>query len=293
MNKYEKKGFYDRIYKFLILIPIILLISSLFYLYNFEQKNGDIINKDVSLTGGTAITIFDEDINIDVLKEDLKENFPDLVIRGISDIRTGRQTGVIIETKASPEEIKPELESLLGYDLTSINSSIEFSGASLSEGFYKQLRFTIIIAFVLMSLVIFVIFRTFVPSLAVILSAFADIVMTIALVDILGIKVSSAGLVAFLMLIGYSVDTDVMLTSRLIKNRIGSVNKRLYDAFKTGMTMTLTSIAALTVALIIIYSFSDVLKQIFSVLIIGLVFDIINTWLANAVILKMYAEAKQ
>ena len=41
--------------------------------------------------------------------------------------------------------------------------------------------------------------------------------------------------------------------------------------------MTLTSIIAITVALIIIKSISNVLGQIFTILIIGLFFDIMNT----------------
>jgi len=50
--------------------------------------------------------------------------------------------------------------------------------------------------------------------MAVVISAFADIVMTLALVDILGLKISTAGIVAFLMLIGYSVDTDILFNNK-------------------------------------------------------------------------------
>jgi len=144
-----------------------------------------------------------------------------------------------------------------------------------------------------MALVVFIIFRTLVPSLAVVMSAFADITMTLALVDFLGWKVSSAGIVAFLMLIGYSVDTDIMLTSRLLRRREESLNTRIFYAFKTGITMTLTSLVAIVVALIITSGFSEILKQIFSILAIGLCFDILNTWITNAGILKWYVEKKE
>tara|TARA_Y100000031_G_C7931710_1_gene253012 strand:- start:102 stop:425 length:324 start_codon:yes stop_codon:yes gene_type:complete len=104
-------------------------------------------------------------------------------------------------------------------------------------------------------------------------------------------KVSSAGITAVLMLIGYSVDSDIMLTTRLLK-RQGELNKNLSSAFKTGMTMTLTSIIALSVALFITQSFSIVLSQIFTILLIGLGFDILNTWTTNASILKWYMETR-
>lgn len=128
-----------------------------------------------------------------------------------------------------------------------------------------------------------------VPAFAVMFSAFADIVMALAVVDLVGMKISTAGIVAFLMLIGYSVDTDVLLTTRLLKKK-GNVNELLFGAFKTGITMTLTSIAAVATALIAVFSFGSVLNQIFTILLIGLGFDIINTWVTNASIIKWYVE---
>lgn len=144
-----------------------------------------------------------------------------------------------------------------------------------------------------MAIVVFIIFRTAVPSFAVIISAFADIVMTLVLVDLLGIKMSTAGIVAFLMLIGYSVDTDILLTNKVLRRHEHSLNKRIFDAFKTGMTMTMTSLVAMLVALIIVASFSSVLSQIFTILVIGLSFDLINTWVTNVSILKWYVNRKE
>lgn len=285
--------FYDKNYKLFLILPAILLILSLSYLFYFYSQNNDIIKRDVSLLGGTTITINDAGINIDELKQALSGNLEDFSIRTISDLRTGEQQAVVVQTISDDEKTKEALENFLGYKLTDKNSSIEFTGSSLSQDFYRQLRFAIIIAFILMAIVVFIIFRTFIPSFAVVLSAFADIVMTVALVDILGWKISSAGIVAFLMLIGYSVDTDIMLTSNLLRRKDESVNSRMYSAFKTGITMTLTSLAAVVVALIITSGFSEVLKQIFSVLTIGLCFDILNTWVTNASILKWYVEKKE
>jgi len=201
---------------------------------------------------------------------------------------------VIIETKTSGEETKKVLENYLGYELNDNNSSFEFSGSALSQSFYRQLLLAIFFAFVLMAIVVFILFRTFIPSSAVIISAFADILMTLVSVNLLGIRVSNAGIVAFLMLIGYSVDTDILLTNRVLK-RSGedSLNKRIFGAFKTGMTMTVAALVAVVSALIVVKSFSAVLSQIFTIISIGLVFDIFNTWVTNVSILKWYLERKQ
>ena len=187
---------------------------------------------------------------------------------------------------------KKIIEDYLGFSLNESNSSFEFTGSSLSDSFYNQLLIAILFAFLFMGIVVFFLFRTFVPSMAVIFSAFADIVMTLAIVDLFGIKMSSAGIVAFLMLIGYSVDTDILLTTRMLKRKEWSLNERIFGAFKTGITMTLTSLLAISFALFVVSSFSVVLTQIFTILVIGLGFDLLNTWITNVSILKWYMEKR-
>jgi preprotein translocase subunit SecF len=123
-------------------------------------------------------------------------------------------------------------------------------------------------------------------------AAFSDIVLTIVVIDLLGIKVSTAGIVAFLMLIGYSVDTDILLTTRVVKRREDNINSRIYDSFKTGITMTLTSLLVVMIGYFLTAGFSKIFSQIFTILIIGLIFDIMNTWLFNAGIIKWYLEKK-
>lgn len=293
-TKTEKKfeRFYNHNYKKILLIPIILLIVSLSYLGYFYSKTGDIMIKDTSLTGGTTITLIG-DIDFNSLESSLNSKFSDLNLRKITDLRTGKAISTIIETSATPEEIKPALEKILGYKLTTENSSTEFTGPSLSESFYKQLMIALLISFILISFVIFILFRTFIPSIAVIFSIFADIVMPLALINFLGIKLSAAGIAAFLMLVGYSVDTDILLTTRAIRKKGGTINTRIYGAFKTGVFMTSTALIAVIPAFFIVSSLPDSFRQIFLILALGLFADLINTWMTNMSIIKWYCERKR
>jgi preprotein translocase subunit SecF len=288
---------YDKNYKKILFIPLIILLVSIAFMFIFVSQNGDFVLKDVSLSGGTTATIQDPGLDQEKLEEDLSGNLEDLDVRRIFDTFSGRQKGLIIETTLDLEETKEILEEYLGYELNSDNSSFEFTGSALSENFYKQLLVAIIFAFVFMAIVVFILFRTFVPSTAVIISAIADIFMTLVMVNFLGIKMSAAGIVAFLMLIGYSVDTDILLTNRVLKGRSSghrdTTNKKIFSAFKTGVTMTLTSLLGILIALFVVKSFSIVLTQIFTVLVIGLSFDLLNTWTTNASILKWYVESKE
>ncbi len=288
----KTKNWHDKYYKLLLIIPVAMLIFSLGYMVVFYSNNHDFIYKDISLTGGTSVTLYQK-IDTSKLKQDLSGKLEDINTKEIYDLITQEQKAVIIETKTEGEQVKKILEDYLGYKLTSENSSFEFTGSTLSEGFYNQLLIAILLAFIFMAIVVFIIFRTFIPSSAVIISAFADILMTLVVVNISGAKLSSAGIVAFLMLIGYSVDTDILLTTKLLKRHEGSLNEKILGSFKTGMTMTLTSIAAVVSALIVVGSFSAILAQIFMILSIGLVFDILNTWVTNVSILKWYVEYKE
>jgi len=288
----QTKNWHDKYYKILLIIPAILIIFSFIYMINFYAQNGDFIKKDISLTGGTSVTLY-EKFDVLELKQGLQDKLSDINIREVYDLITQEQKAVIIETTSGADETKKVLEDYLKYELTDENSSFEFTGSSLSQGFYKQLLIAILAAFVAMGIVIFIIFRTFVPSIAVIVAAFADILMTLVAVNILGIEVSTAGIVAFLMLIGYSVDTDILLTSRVLKREGDSLNKKIFDSFKTGTTMTLTALFSVLVALFIVKSFSSVLAQIFTILAIGLGFDILNTWVTNVSIIKWYMQKKR
>ena len=285
--------FHDKNYKLLLIIPLSILVFGFVYMGIFYSQNHDFIYKDISLTGGTSVTINDGTINPTDLKNAIAGKLEDVNIREISDLVSQKQIAVIVETKSDEQQTRTVLENYLGYKLDGKNSSFEFTGSTLSQNFYKQLLIALLIAFFLMSVVVFLQFKNFIPSIAVIFSAFADIFMTLVVVNLLGMKVSSAGIVAFLMLIGYSIDTDILLTTRTLKRKVGTLNRRILESFKTGITMTLTSLFAVLAALLIVGSFSSILSQIFTIMVIGLSFDILNTWLTNVSIIKWYISKKK
>ncbi len=283
---------YDKNYKILLFPPLILFAVCLVYLFSFYSQHNDFIYKDSSLSGGTTITL-QADLDVVELESFLEQTIPDVYIRTIADISSGRHIAVIIDSSAEQEILQQQVEAFVGYPLTEENSSIEFSGSSLGQNFYRQLLIAVIISFFLMSFVVFFLFRTFIPSVAVIFAALADIVMTLAVVNFLGVRLSAAGVAAFLMLIGYSVDTDILLTTRVLKKRNGSVNSRIYSSFKTGIFMTTTGIMAVIPVFFIVSGLPDSFRQIFLILAIGFLADIFNTWLTNASIIKWYAVSKK
>lgn len=284
---------YDKHYKKLLIIWAIislLIVGNLVYMY---VSTGDIMNKDVSLTGGTTISVYtDKEINTVEMASQLTQKLSEKVfVRTLNDLTSGKQVAIVIETKADANQTVNAVEQFLGYELNTDNSTTEISGSTLSKSFYNQLIIALLIAFIFMGITIFIIFKKPIPSLAVIQCGLFDTIGALAIANLFGIRISTAGIAALLMLIGYSVDTDVLLTTKVIKRKgEDSLNNRIRSAFKTGIIMTLTSLIAVLAAYFIVSS--PVLKQIFFVLSAGLVIDILGTWIGNASILKWYCEKK-
>jgi preprotein translocase subunit SecF len=112
---------------------------------------------------------------------------------------------------------------------------------------------------------------------------------------IFNIPLSLTTIPVLLMLVGYSVDTDIMLTTKLLKRKEGgSPNKRVVDAMKTGLIMTSTTLGAMLSMLVVsyVYNITDIFYMAI-VLICGLIVDLLSTWLMNAPVLLWYVESKK
>ncbi|MEK6823104.1 MAG: protein translocase subunit SecF, partial [Nanoarchaeota archaeon] len=201
-----------------------------------------------------------------------------------------RLSSVIIEASDITEkDIVASLQAA-GISLAEGSYSVENIGASIGTDFFRQTLYAVIGAFLGIALVVYITFRSFVPSAFAVQAVVSTMIMTLATINLLGVRLSTGGIAAFLMLIGYSIDTDILLTSRVLKNREGDIFQRILGATKTGLTMTLTAAAATTVGFL--FTQSDTIKQIMLILTIGLVYDIINTWCNNASVLRWYLEKK-
>ncbi|MBL7054384.1 protein translocase subunit SecF [Candidatus Woesearchaeota archaeon] len=289
------KEFYNSQYKLLLIIPFILLAFSLVSIGLKYASTGDFINRDVSLKGGVTLTITTtEKIDINEIENILKNKFieNDIEVRALTKL--GAQAGIIVAVdieEGESDSLLEEIQRITGIELTKENYTVEIVGSSLGASFFREVVVALMIAFIFMGIVVFLYFRNFIPSTAVILAAFSDIVVTLAIVNFLNIKLSTAGIAAFLMLIGYSVDTDILLSTRVLKRKDGTVSERIFGALKTGMTMTVTTLAAIIVALV--FTQSETIRQIMVILLIGLFVDIINTWIQNVGIIRLYLERKQ
>ncbi|WP_292376911.1 protein translocase subunit SecF [Methanosarcina sp. UBA411] len=269
----------------LLVLPLAILAVSLLILLVSFVNSGSPVILGMDFQGGTQISI--ETADSPAVLEKMYSSYP------LTDIRQAGSR-VIMQFGVMDNDQQQQLET----DVTGHYSNVQIQhiGPTYGKNLQIQAIQAICISFIGMSIVVFLIFRTLIPSLAVILSAFSDIIIAAAFMRVAGIELSLGTLAALLMLIGYSVDSDILLTNRVIKRR-GTVDEKVSRAMHTGITMTTTTLAALAVmylvstfSYLVIPSFTQItlLSQISIVLIAGLFADMMNTWLLNTGILRWY-----
>jgi preprotein translocase subunit SecF len=270
-------------YKAEMILPISLIIFSVAYLFFLTSGPG--LNMDIDFKGGTQITAQFQNPTIDIAKIESALKPYDANVRASI---TGSSVFITFASTNDPQDVLASLKSA-GFAVK--DYSVQTVGAALGSAFLQQAMFVIGFAFIFMAVVVFIIFRNPLPSFYIVLCGFADIVETLVFSQVIGIQLSLATFTSLLLLMGYSVDTDILLTTRVFKAESGTIRGNTIGAMKTGLTMIGATMAALSALFII--STSAVISQIASVLLIGLVLDLMNTWLLNAPLLRLFMERKK
>ncbi|MDR3222693.1 MAG: protein translocase subunit SecF [Methanobrevibacter sp.] len=265
-------------YKLLIIIPVIVTTI----MFGVILFNG--LEQGVELKGGSIANL---ELTNNMSSTELKNMFSSK-LNGVNiDVLSNINSRASIEIGTDVNETT--FTDVLG-DAGKI-ISYNAIGPVLSSEAMVQIYWAIAFAFLFMAITVFIIFREFVPSIAIILAAVSDIIVAIGGMSIFHIDLSIASVGAILMLIGYSVDTDILLTTRLLKRKEGTVSQRALNAMKTGLTMSIAAIVSMVVLYIvtlILIPEASTLGDIAIVLIFGLLADIITTWLMNLGIIRWY-----
>ncbi len=198
------------------------------------------------------------------------------------------------EVSAAKQRYRAEIIAAIKRHVSTDNISYQEVGSTLSKFFLSKTQEVVAVSFLLSGIVVFIVFRTFVPSLAVILGAVADVSMTVGVMALLRVPLTLASIATLLMLVGFSLDTDVMLSMRVLKRKEGTPETRAFEAMKTGFLMNLTTIGAFGALLVISKMFQiGTYEQIGTVAVIGGFADFIATWLLNASLILGYARKKE
>ncbi len=272
---------FEKYWKIWLWIPIVLLVISIAIVSNNIITTGSFLERDIELAGGKSLTfeVFSSDIPA------IKDAIPYASVKET----TGVTKNLIVEVPIDANETEV-INAVSAHAQVNGAPTVRSVGPAIGAIFFQQAQIAMILAFVFMAVTVFILFRSVVPSLIVILAATTDIVVTIAILHLIGVSLSLPVIAALLMVVGYSVDTNMVLTTELLKGHSKDVSSGIRRAMKTGLTMT----ATIFVALVAMYFLagSIVIEQIALVLIIATLLDAPTTWMTNAGVLRYWIEKK-
>ncbi len=270
INKYNPK-------KMMAVPASLFAVAAVIVIITFIMT-GMPVTPGIDFAGGTAVTIYTDDS-----KEELEAYFEGYDLKSIDE---GISGGYYLKFgPMSNEEMMAFNDYILeGYP----DAGIDQIGANFGATLQAQAFLALLFALLGMAVVVFIAFRKILPALTVVFAGVADITITAACMNIFGIELSLATTAALLMLIGYSVDSNILLTAKVLK-RQGNLEEKMEGAFHTGFIMTSTTFCAI-LAMFIVSLIGNVptLYTISAVLLIGLICDLIFTWGFNAGMLKLY-----
>ncbi|MEF8870649.1 MAG: protein translocase subunit SecF [Haloarculaceae archaeon] len=261
----------------LAIVPLAILGLALLVIAVWYVMFGVPVDLGIAFTGGTEVRFTAND---DITQ--VRETFSGTEFESIQSAAGGGT--YILTTQAEDTANIESTAEEAGYEIEQVQQRSATFGANSQQ----QALLGLVVAFAGMSALVFVLFRTFIPSIAVVVSAFSDIVIPIALMNILDIPLTLGSVAALLMLIGYSVDSDILLNNHILRRR-GGFYESAYRAMRTGITMTLTSISAMIVMTIVATFFGiPLLPEIGLILVFGLTADLLNTYMLNMSLLRYY-----
>ncbi len=171
--------------------------------------------------------------------------------------------------------------------------SIQIVSPVLSSSFISSILIISLWSAILSALLVFLFFRTIVPSLAVLTGALCDVVIAMGAMGLFHIQLTLPSFAALLMLVGFSLDTDILLTTRLVKRK-GEPRENAFDAMKTGLTMSLAAVVSFGGLFILsILTHIPTYYEISAVALAGIFGDMFATWGINAVTVLTYVEHRK
>ncbi|MEK6957948.1 MAG: hypothetical protein AABW99_03150 [archaeon] len=285
----DLNNLYKGNYKRYLILPAILLVVFFFLILVFPT-----VKQGIDLRGGTSIIVRNDTMmDSSLLEKRLLEKyeFSDLQINSVS---SPTDYGLLVQyaqSDASASEVQQTI--IETFSIKNERIQVNQIGASFGAKFYESGTTAMLAGAILVTLVIFLFFREIIPSLLVIGAAIFDVLGALALMALFGIPLSGSTIPALLAMVGYSIGTDIMLTTRVLKRKEKTPAERSSESMATGLTMTFTSIAALLVMAVLSYFMQiQVFFEISAVLLFGLFADIISTWLMNAPLLLWFVEKR-
>lgn len=205
---------------------------------------------------------------------------------------TTGQFGVEIEVgRDIDEDEENQVRELFSAEFVGAEVEISDKGSVLTSLHEEQAWKAVVGAFIAMAVVLFIVFRHSVAVSIMVLCVALDALGAFGGMAIFQVPLSFGSIAGILMIIGYSVDTDILLSNHMLKRFGGNARSRAADAMKTGLMTAGTTIIVLVV--INLLTTAPLLYELSAALIFGVLADLVNTWFLNVGVLSRHIERRQ
>jgi preprotein translocase subunit SecF len=284
----------------MIAISLILPLLSAGVLVVRYVATGTPVPLSSDFKSGTLIRVQGLNIkpNADNVGKILSENLNTSVSVAITtntSLTTGQfgfdaEVGLVIPPQDN--EVTQFLENNFIDNIAGASSQILGRGSVIATLSRNQAIEAIIGAFIGMTIVLFIAFGNSTAVGVMVLCVAFDALGALGGMALFKVPLSFGSVAALLMIIGYSVDTDIILSNHMLKRVGGDVRERAANGMTTGVMTQGTTIVALITIDVIMHS-SSLLFELATVLIFGIISDTFNTWFLNVGVLLRNIEHKQ
>lgn len=192
----------------------------------------------------------------------------------------------MVLTKEQENQLKKTLADELG--VTGDYTTPQRMSSVITSLYKEQAEKAMIAAAIVMAIILFIVLRHFTTVGGILSVIGLDLVGIFGGMAILNIPLSLASMAGILLILGYGVNTNILLCTRVLKRVGGTARDRAADAMTTGLVMSTTSATAL-IALNLITTAPE-LEHLSAVIVIGILVDMMNTWLFNSGIIMRHTE---
>jgi len=272
--------------KFLLLSISLFAIFVGIILFNYF-KYGYIINKSITISGG-YVTLINNNYNLTntEIQNILNQmNMTDYVLYSTSNI-------IYI---ASRDQINGTLlisllDQYYNISIQPSDISIQQYSSLVGELIFNQFLFFVILAMILAAFVIFIAFRVSNTTLNIISTILFDVIGLLAILSITKYPIGANGFIAMLMILGFAIDNNVVLSTNMIKEKDKPFIERVKMSFRVGMLMEIIALYTLLLLYFIVPDPS--VKEFAFVLSTATILDLTYYLIGNIPLYK-YFEAKK
>ena len=228
-------------FAYIAISVVVILIGIGFMVYNSVNGNGA-FNYDVQFVGGTSI---EADLGVDFENEDVKAIVADKTgdkapqIQKVNDGKT-----VAIKTVKLDDEQKSAIKEALTekYSLSEEKQNslrIEDVSATLSKEMQKNAVISLLLACLAMLIYVSIRFREIKTGESCILALVNDTLVVLGAYAVLRIPMDSAFIAAILTVVGYSINSSVVIFDRIRENKKRLGRKNYADLVNHSVSQTL------------------------------------------------------